>query len=189
MQAHMTKIVERYQQMVDRMRKELPRFHDETAVELGGAFRACASMQAALARDTAEIWEGIMESAHVPRIKQGRSGKLRTAPLREPGYKVPVAEVVGVQLDERLNPSDRTKPLVTHSSQRDRAHRSQRDKRSSSRRRVTQPSLPTGTYTRRIPPALCTGAPETSPFGSSLLTASPLRASAQREVRSGRRRL
>jgi hypothetical protein len=45
MQAHMTKIVERYQQMVDRMRKELPRFHDETSVELGGAFRACASMQ------------------------------------------------------------------------------------------------------------------------------------------------
>jgi nicotinate-nucleotide pyrophosphorylase len=45
MQAHMTKIVERYQQMVDRMRKELPRFHDETCAELGGAFRACATHQ------------------------------------------------------------------------------------------------------------------------------------------------
>ena len=101
-------------------------------------------MKAALAKDTAEIWESILESAHVPRIKQGRTGKLRTAPLREPGYKVPVAEVVGVQLDERLNPSDQTKPLVTHSSHRDprdRAHRSQRDKRSSSRRRAHPPSL------------------------------------------------
>lgn len=45
MQQHTAEVVERYQRMVDRMRKELPRFHDETARELGNAFRVCAEMQ------------------------------------------------------------------------------------------------------------------------------------------------
>ena len=45
MQKRMGEVVERYQLMVDRMRKELPRFHDETARELGDAFRTCAQLQ------------------------------------------------------------------------------------------------------------------------------------------------
>mmetsp|Transcript_5178 Transcript_5178/g.9848 ORF Transcript_5178/g.9848 Transcript_5178/m.9848 type:complete len:608 (-) Transcript_5178:223-2046(-) len=133
MQQHTAEVVERYQRMVDRMRKELPRFHDETARELGNAFRVCAEMQADLAYQTAETWECILDSANVPNIKKGGK-KHRDKSAGTP----PLVEAVAQEVSVAASAESRATQPSERDRIRDKAKR--RDKANREKRRTKDPA-------------------------------------------------